>query len=121
MSVIPNSLAWSSKKWAEAIEKFGSIAEDTTYYATSQFYLADAYFQDGKYEKAAELYQRIAESKNDLFKEQCAWNYILSCLAVEDNVETKEKAKAYIQRILEDTKHKYREKAEDLKQKLDIE
>ena len=100
--------------YAVAEEKLLQIQEDYKGNDTILYYLGASQLYQGKIPLANNQLQQIANNQNSRFQQRAEWLLVLATLKSKSTEETQQLLKL----ILEDEKHDFYQKAQELQQKL---
>lgn len=115
----PGLKAFGEGRFDLAIQEFSKISPELNpaEYQLAREYLAHAYFEEGQYAKAAEIFEAIANQSSMLTHDRAEWYLLLSFLP--DYSHNEAKVNALIEKMLDpDYSHNYYSKAAELKEQL---
>ncbi len=105
--------AYQRKQWNKAIQIIAPVTSEKQDNYDLQELLAHAYFRIEAYDKAAEIFQILANRHTPPYAERCQWYLTLALLAA-DNPQFEPSLKA----LLNDSEHDYHLQALELQSKL---
>ena len=113
--LIEGFTAYRNQNWDEAITALDKVDVSNPSYSEAKYFLGHAYYQNGQYEEAAEVFQIPALIRDVRFEEDAEWYTVISLLA--DRADRSSLLDA-LQSILEEENHSYHQQAIRLQRKI---
>jgi tetratricopeptide (TPR) repeat protein len=107
-------VAFSQGSWHDAINRLEKVEKSSPDYLESTYFLAHAYFNNGAYDEAQNLFSDLKQMENTIYADEAEWNEAITFLAKGNIDNTKEACK----KIVSNKDHLYSEHAEGLLSKL---